>query len=87
MNSSGSQIVRGSPVTTAQDADGARQATLYIPGGTTVTRMLRRVASLKRFTEDVREVNTGFECGVMLEGFEAFQVGDVIEFYHKEKEE
>ena len=46
-----------------------------------------RVASLKRFTEDVREVATGFECGVMLEGFETFQVGDVIEFYHKEKEE
>ncbi|TMC49564.1 MAG: translation initiation factor IF-2 [Chloroflexi bacterium] len=46
-----------------------------------------RVASLKRFTEDVREVATGFEGGVMLEGFETFQVGDVIEFYHKEKEE
>jgi translation initiation factor IF-2 len=46
-----------------------------------------RVASLKRFTEDVREVATGFECGVMLEGFEDYQVGDAIEFYHKEKEE
>ncbi len=46
-----------------------------------------RIASLKRFHEDVREVATGFECGVMLEGFEAVQVGDVIEFYHKEKEE
>jgi translation initiation factor IF-2 len=46
-----------------------------------------RVASLKRFTEDVREVLTGFECGVMLDGFEDIHVGDTLEFYHKEKEE
>jgi translation initiation factor IF-2 len=46
-----------------------------------------RVASLKRFTEDAREVLTGFECGVMLEGFEEIQQGDIIEFYHKEKVE
>ncbi|MBI1802576.1 MAG: translation initiation factor IF-2 [Chloroflexi bacterium] len=45
-----------------------------------------RIASLKRFTEDVREVNTGFECGVMLEGWEDVKLGDKIEFYHKEKE-
>jgi translation initiation factor IF-2 len=46
-----------------------------------------RVASLKRFTEDVREVLTNFECGIMLENFEDVKQGDVIEFYHKEKEE
>jgi translation initiation factor IF-2 len=46
-----------------------------------------RIASLKRFTEDAREVLTGFECGVMLDGFEDVQVGDALEFYHKEKEE
>jgi translation initiation factor IF-2 len=45
-----------------------------------------RVASLKRFTEDVREVQTNFECGIMLENYEDVKVGDVIEFYHKEKE-
>jgi translation initiation factor IF-2 len=45
-----------------------------------------RVASLKRFTEDVREVNTGFECGVGLENFSDFQEGDVIEFYTKEQQ-
>ncbi len=44
-----------------------------------------RVAGLKRFTEDVREVFTGFECGVMLEGFDDVKQGDVIEFYHKEQ--
>ncbi|HHH40642.1 MAG TPA: translation initiation factor IF-2 [Chloroflexi bacterium] len=45
------------------------------------------VASLKRFTKDVREVRTGFECGVGLEGFQDFEVGDIIEFYVKEREE
>ena len=42
--------------------------------------------SLKRFQEDVREVRAGFECGIGLHGFEDLQVGDVIEFYVKERE-
>jgi translation initiation factor IF-2 len=45
------------------------------------------VASLKRFEKDAREVRTGFECGVGLEDFEDFAVGDVIAFYVKEREE
>jgi len=45
------------------------------------------VASLKRFEKDVREVRKGFECGVGLDGFHEFEVGDVIEFYVKEREE
>jgi translation initiation factor IF-2 len=45
------------------------------------------VASLRRFEKDVREVRTGFECGVGLEGFKDFAVGDVIEFYVKERQE
>ncbi|MDI7277107.1 MAG: translation initiation factor IF-2, partial [Anaerolineae bacterium] len=44
-----------------------------------------KVASLKRFTEDVREVATGYECGIGVEGFEAFEAGDVLEFYRKEQ--
>jgi len=44
-----------------------------------------RVASLKRFTEDVREVATGHECGVSIEGFDSYVAGDVIEFYRKER--
>ncbi|MEK6756269.1 MAG: translation initiation factor IF-2, partial [Bacteroidota bacterium] len=39
------------------------------------------IASLKRFKEDVREVEQGFECGVGLEGFNDIKVGDVIEAY------
>jgi translation initiation factor IF-2 len=45
------------------------------------------VASLKRFTKDAREVRTGFECGVALEGFQGYAVGDVIQFYVKERQE
>jgi translation initiation factor IF-2 len=45
------------------------------------------VASLRRFTEDVREVRAGYECGVGLDGFDGVQVGDVIEFVVKQKVE
>jgi translation initiation factor IF-2 len=44
-----------------------------------------RCEGLKRFQEDVREVQTGYECGVILGGFDRFEVGDVIEFYHEER--
>jgi len=43
------------------------------------------VHSLKRFQEDVKEVKTGFECGVALEGFTDFKEGDIIEFYVRER--
>ena len=44
-----------------------------------------KVASLRRFKEDVTEVNAGFECGITLESFSDFQEGDIIEFYRKER--
>ncbi len=44
-----------------------------------------RVSSLKRFKEDVTEVSTGLECGLGIEGFVDFQVGDIIEFYRTER--
>jgi translation initiation factor IF-2 len=39
------------------------------------------VSSLKRFKDDVREVETGFECGIGLENFNDVKVGDIIEPY------
>ena len=39
------------------------------------------IASLKRFKEDVREVATGFECGIQIENFNDLKVGDIIESY------
>ncbi|MBI3977926.1 MAG: translation initiation factor IF-2 [Chloroflexi bacterium] len=44
-----------------------------------------RVASLKRFKDDVREVAAGYECGIAIEGFSDFEPGDVLEFYRKER--
>jgi translation initiation factor IF-2 len=45
-----------------------------------------KVNTLRRFTEDVAEVRTGFECGLGLaEGDELLQEGDVIEFYEKRR--
>ena len=43
------------------------------------------VRSLRRFKDDVREVGTGYECGVGLENFNDITVGDQIEFYHRQE--
>ena len=39
------------------------------------------IASLKRFKDDVKEVATGYECGIGLEKFNDFKEGDVFEAY------
>jgi len=44
-----------------------------------------KVTSLKRFKDDVREVEKGFECGVGVEGFTDFKNGDVIEAFEIEE--
>ena len=41
--------------------------------------------SLRRFKENVRDVAAGYECGISLNNFNSFQVGDVLEFYHRER--
>ncbi len=43
------------------------------------------VGSLKRFKDDVKEVTTGYECGVGVKDFGEFQVGDILEFFRREK--
>jgi translation initiation factor IF-2 len=40
-----------------------------------------QVASLRRFKDDVREVRSGLECGIRLDNFEDFEVGDTIEVF------
>ena len=39
------------------------------------------LASLKRFKDDVKEVKTGFECGLVIDGFNDIKEGDIIEAY------
>jgi translation initiation factor IF-2 len=41
--------------------------------------------SLRRFQDEVTEVRAGMECGIRVEGFSEYQVGDAIECYTVEK--
>lgn len=40
-----------------------------------------KISSLRRFKDDVKEVNTGYECGIGLENFNDIKEGDIIENY------
>ena len=42
-----------------------------------------KLASLKRFKDDVREVAAGYECGLSLDGFQDIKQGDIIEAYER----
>jgi translation initiation factor IF-2 len=53
-----------------------RSGTVVFEGG---------ISSLKRFKDDVREVAAGYECGLGLDGFNDIQVGDQIEFFHRQE--
>ncbi|MBE3034650.1 MAG: 30S ribosome-binding factor RbfA [Actinobacteria bacterium] len=52
--------------------DGTLDNALHIDG---------KMGSLKRFAEDAREVAEGFECGILLDGFNDLKEGDVLEAY------
>ncbi len=39
------------------------------------------IAQLRRFKDDVREVNEGFECGILLDGFNDVKEGDILEAF------
>ncbi len=42
-----------------------------------------QISSLKRFKEEVSEVKSGFECGVMLDNYSDIKVGDIIETFEE----
>jgi translation initiation factor IF-2 len=44
-----------------------------------------KLASLRRFKDDAREVKEGFDCGVGLEGYNDVKEGDIIEFFETEE--
>ncbi len=43
------------------------------------------ISTLKRFTEDVEEVASGYECGINIENFNDFKVGDILEAFVHER--
>jgi translation initiation factor IF-2 len=43
------------------------------------------LASLKRFRDDVKEVQSGMECGLTIKNFSDIKVGDVVEAYEEEE--
>ena len=43
------------------------------------------ITSLKRFKDDVKEVQAGFECGIAIEGFDELEEGDILEVYVEEE--
>ena len=51
----------------------------------TVVHDSGKIASLKRFKDDVREVTSGYECGILLESYNDLQEGDIIEAYVMEQ--
>ena len=44
-----------------------------------------KIASLRRFKDDVSEVKAGFECGIGFERFNDIKMGDVIEVFSMER--
>ena len=44
-----------------------------------------KITSLRRFTEDAREVASGYECGIALERFSDVKRGDIIEPFVREQ--
>ena len=50
-----------------------------------INRDMIRISSLKRFKDDAREVNEGYECGIGLENWQDLQVGDVLEIVETEE--
>ena len=44
-----------------------------------------KISALKRFKDDVKEVGEGFECGISVDKFDGYQVGDIIEAFQIEE--
>ena len=43
------------------------------------------ITSLRHFREEVNEINTGVECGIILQGFNDYQTGDILEAHRQER--
>jgi translation initiation factor IF-2 len=71
-------LVTDGKVTRTAEARLVREGTVVWTG---------RVGSLRRFKDNVQEVDEGLECGIVLEGFQDVKVGDVIEAFETKQVE
>jgi translation initiation factor IF-2 len=76
-------VIAGSFVAEGKVARGARVR--VVRDGTVIYDTT--IQSLRRFNEDVREVATGFECGIVLANFQDIHEGDVLETYETRLQE
>jgi translation initiation factor IF-2 len=82
------------PASKTEKAAGSKIADGTVHRGDSV-RVLRndkvvgesKITSLRRGRDDAREVNAGFECGIVLDQYNDFEVGDVLETWTREKVE
>jgi translation initiation factor IF-2 len=75
--------IAGSIVTAGEIKRGGGTQARLVRGGTVL--WTGKIASLRRFKDDVSEVKTGMECGIGLDRFTDFQPGDLIELFMVEK--
>ena len=75
-------IIAGSVI---RRGEARRNAKARLRRGNAIVHDNVAVSSLKRFQDDVREVRTGFECGIGLDGVSDFEEGDIIEFFVRER--
>jgi translation initiation factor IF-2 len=66
-----------------QDGVANRNAKVRVIRDDIVVEDERSLDSLKRFKDDVREVRTGMECGVKIDGYDDIKEGDILEFYQE----
>ena len=58
---------------------------LRLRRGSDATGRSGAVSALRRFQDEVNEVRAGMDCGIRIDGFNDFQIGDMIEAYTVEK--
>jgi translation initiation factor IF-2 len=58
-----------------------RNAQIRVTRGGIVVEKDRRLEQLKRFKDDAKEVRSGNECGMKIDGYDDIKAGDVLECY------
>jgi translation initiation factor IF-2 len=76
------RFIAGSMVT---DGVARRDAKVRLTRDSRVVTDGLEVENLRRFKDDVREVKEGFDCGILLKGYDDVKEGDVFEFYRIEE--